>query len=86
MLRRVRRTRKIIEGKVRNCGSSANVSVDDRPNVYILLLDAVSSLQAKRSLPRTLAYLKTELDAVQMEFMNKVGKNSRPNGFSLFFG
>ncbi|KAK6031402.1 hypothetical protein OSTOST_02447 [Ostertagia ostertagi] len=42
--------------------------------------------RARRSLPKTVAYLKAELGAVQMEFLNKVAQNSRPNGFALFFG
>ncbi|VDO64206.1 unnamed protein product [Haemonchus placei] len=41
---------------------------------------------SKRALPETLAYLKTELQAVQMEFYNKVAHNSKPNAFPLFFG
>ncbi|RCN36453.1 hypothetical protein ANCCAN_17653 [Ancylostoma caninum] len=61
-------------------------TVDNRPNLYILLLDSVSSFMAKRALPLSLAYLKEELNAVQMEFLNKVGYNTRPNAFPLFFG
>ncbi|XGW07771.1 hypothetical protein V3C99_010709 [Haemonchus contortus] len=61
-------------------------SVDSRPHVYILILDSVSSAMAKRALPETLAYLKTELQAVQMEFYDKVAHNSKPNAFPLFFG
>ncbi|KAL6736357.1 hypothetical protein Aduo_006720 [Ancylostoma duodenale] len=61
-------------------------TVDKRPNLYILLLDSVSSFMAKRALPLSLAYLKEELGAVQMEFLNKVGYNTRPNAFPLFFG
>ncbi|KAK5970380.1 hypothetical protein GCK32_015218, partial [Trichostrongylus colubriformis] len=38
------------------------------------------------SLPQSLAYLKAEHGAVQMEFLNKLGINSRPNAFALFFG
>ncbi|ETN85378.1 hypothetical protein NECAME_06401 [Necator americanus] len=56
------------------------------PNVYILLLDSVSTFMVKRSLPRTLDFLKTKMDAVQMEFLNKVADNSRPNGFPMAFG
>ncbi|KAK6052477.1 hypothetical protein COOONC_10020 [Cooperia oncophora] len=65
---------------------SQKLQDDERPHVYILLLDSVSSFMAKRSLPKTLQYLKTELDAVQMEFLNKVAHNSRPNAFPLFLG
>ncbi|XGW07772.1 hypothetical protein V3C99_010710 [Haemonchus contortus] len=61
-------------------------AVDDRPHVYIVILDAVSSFMAKRSLPHTLAYLKMEHGAIQMEFLNKLGYNSRPNAIALFFG
>ncbi|KAL6729464.1 hypothetical protein Aduo_000514 [Ancylostoma duodenale] len=56
------------------------------PNVYLLILDSVSNFMAKRSLPKTLAFLKEEMDAVEMEFLNKVGDNSRPNGFPMVFG
>ncbi|VDO39336.1 unnamed protein product, partial [Haemonchus placei] len=38
------------------------------------------------SLPHTLAYLKMEHGAIQMEFLNKLGYNSRPNAIALFFG
>ncbi|KAK6054952.1 hypothetical protein COOONC_07543 [Cooperia oncophora] len=40
----------------------------------------------KRSLPRTLKFLKEEMGAVQMEFLNKVGGDSRSNWFPLLFG
>lgn len=65
---------------------SSSTKKDLLPNVYILILDSVSNFMAKRSLPKTLEYLKEEHGAVQMEFLNKVGDNSRPNGFPLVFG
>ncbi|KAJ1345603.1 hypothetical protein KIN20_000176 [Parelaphostrongylus tenuis] len=40
---------------------------------------------AKRSLPKTIAHLKS-IGGVQMEFLNKVGDNSKANGFPLVFG
>ncbi|WKX98683.1 hypothetical protein Q1695_013958 [Nippostrongylus brasiliensis] len=55
-------------------------------DVYIIIIDSASSLMMKRSFPRTLEYLKSSMGAVQMEFLNKVGDNSRPNGFPLTFG
>ncbi|EYC09350.1 hypothetical protein Y032_0061g3293 [Ancylostoma ceylanicum] len=57
-----------------------------RHDVYILIVDSTSSFMAKRSWPKTLKYLKEQMGAVQMEFLNKVGDNSRPNGFPLAFG
>ncbi|RCN44465.1 hypothetical protein ANCCAN_09532 [Ancylostoma caninum] len=57
-----------------------------RHDVYILIIDSTSSFMAKRSWPKTLKYLKEQVEAVQMEFLNKVGDNSRPNGFPLAFG
>ncbi|KAK6738571.1 hypothetical protein RB195_020589 [Necator americanus] len=65
---------------------SQNSSSDHRPNLYVILIDSVSSFMAKRALPRTIEFLKSEFDAVQMEFLNKVGSNTRPNAFPLFFG
>ncbi|WKX96940.1 hypothetical protein Q1695_012969 [Nippostrongylus brasiliensis] len=59
---------------------------DDRPHFYVVVLDSVSSSMIKRSLPRTLKYLEARLNAVQMEFLNKVGFNSRPNAFPMAFG
>ncbi|KAK6028368.1 hypothetical protein OSTOST_05585, partial [Ostertagia ostertagi] len=55
-------------------------------DVYIIILDSVSTFMAKRSLTRTINYLEEKIGAVQMEFLNKVGDNSRPNGFALAFG
>ncbi|VDO27670.1 unnamed protein product [Haemonchus placei] len=40
----------------------------------------------QKSLPKTLEYLQETMGGVQMEFLNKVGDNSRPNGFPLAFG
>ncbi|VDL79213.1 unnamed protein product [Nippostrongylus brasiliensis] len=59
---------------------------DDRSHFYVVVLDSVSSSMIKRSLPRTLKYLEARLNAVQMEFLNKVGFNSRPNAFPMAFG
>ncbi|KAJ1365610.1 hypothetical protein KIN20_025990 [Parelaphostrongylus tenuis] len=65
-----------------NFRDSLNVS---KPNVYIFIIDSVSSFMIKRSCPKTLEYLKN-MGGVQMEFLNKVGDNSRPNGFAFAFG
>ncbi|KAK6027640.1 hypothetical protein OSTOST_06328, partial [Ostertagia ostertagi] len=56
------------------------------PDVYILIIDSASSFMIKRSLPKTIEYLRETVGGVQMEFLNKVGDNSRPNGFPLAFG
>nr|CDJ95572.1 Protein of unknown function DUF229 domain containing protein [Haemonchus contortus] len=57
-----------------------------KPDVYVLIIDSASSFMVKRSLPKTLEYLRETMGGVQMEFLNKVGDNSRPNGFPLAFG
>ncbi|KJH46527.1 hypothetical protein DICVIV_07395 [Dictyocaulus viviparus] len=57
----------------------------NKPDVYLLILDSVSSFMAKRSLPKTIEYLKS-IGGIQIEFLNKIGYNSRPNGFPLVFG
>ncbi|PIO75888.1 hypothetical protein TELCIR_02048 [Teladorsagia circumcincta] len=45
-----------------------------------------TQINEQQSLPKTINYLKEFVGGVQMEFLNKVGDNSRPNGFPLAFG
>ncbi|VDO20826.1 unnamed protein product [Haemonchus placei] len=47
------------------------------PNVYMIVIDSTSTFMVKRSLPKTLRFLKNHLGAVQMDFLNKVGDNSK---------
>ncbi|PIC50951.1 hypothetical protein B9Z55_001651 [Caenorhabditis nigoni] len=58
----------------------------DPPSVFVFLFDSMSFGSAKRSFPKTLSLLSSRLDSVEFPFVNKVGENSMPNGFSLWFG
>ncbi|WKY11169.1 hypothetical protein Q1695_003037 [Nippostrongylus brasiliensis] len=57
-----------------------------RPDVYIIVIDSMSSSMGKRSLPKTVKLLKEEMGGILMEFFNKIGQNSKPNGFAFIFG
>ncbi|CAI2347626.1 unnamed protein product [Caenorhabditis sp. 36 PRJEB53466] len=56
------------------------------PNVFVFLMDSMSTGMARRDLPRTLSILRDRLDAVEFPFVNKVGENSKPNAFAIWFG
>ncbi|KAH7725879.1 Protein R03G8.3 [Aphelenchoides avenae] len=56
------------------------------PDVHILVLDSVSSPQLMRSMPKSLRFLEEQLDAINFRYLNKVGHNSRPNSYPMFFG
>uniref|UniRef100_A0A8R1HMR6 Uncharacterized protein n=1 Tax=Caenorhabditis japonica TaxID=281687 RepID=A0A8R1HMR6_CAEJA len=56
------------------------------PNVFVFLVDSLSRGAAKRSLPKTLQFLSNTLKSVEFPFINKVGENSQPNAFALWFG
>ncbi|CAD5232440.1 unnamed protein product [Bursaphelenchus xylophilus] len=47
-------------------------------NVYIILIDSVSTSHLKRALPKTKQYLEDKFQATIFEYLNKVGLNSRP--------
>ncbi|GMT08962.1 hypothetical protein PFISCL1PPCAC_259, partial [Pristionchus fissidentatus] len=76
----------------RNQKDKKNVSDDKstlgeaKPSVYIYLVDSVSHAHAKRAFPQTLDFIKRKFDAEEMPFLNKVGDNSRPNGFAFLTG
>ncbi|KAI6189374.1 hypothetical protein M3Y97_00001100 [Aphelenchoides bicaudatus] len=52
-------------------------------DVHMIILDSVSMSQGFRSLPMTIHFLRNEMDAVPMPYLNKVGVNSRPNGYAF---
>ncbi|KIH50521.1 hypothetical protein ANCDUO_19400 [Ancylostoma duodenale] len=56
-----------------------------QPDVYLIIIDSVSSFMAKRSLPKTIKFIQDEMQGTLMEFLNKIGVNSKPNGFPLVF-
>ncbi|KAI6237923.1 hypothetical protein M3Y95_00315900 [Aphelenchoides besseyi] len=56
------------------------------PDVHMIVLDSVSMSQFFRSMPMTLHFLRTEMDAVIFPYANKVGLNSRPNAYGFMIG
>ncbi|EGT53873.1 hypothetical protein CAEBREN_14966 [Caenorhabditis brenneri] len=56
------------------------------PNVFIFTIDSMNTGMARRFLPKFLSYFESELKGVEFPFVNKVGENSQPNGFPLWFG
>ncbi|GMS93764.1 hypothetical protein PENTCL1PPCAC_15939, partial [Pristionchus entomophagus] len=60
--------------------------IDEKPSVFIFVLDSVANSQALRSLPKTASILKHEFGAVNLRHVNKAGENSHPNGIALFIG
>ncbi|CAO4378178.1 unnamed protein product [Caenorhabditis nigoni] len=56
------------------------------PNVIVFTIDSMSTGMAKRSLPKFLPYFQSKFSAIEFPFVNKVGENTQPNGFPLWFG
>lgn len=56
------------------------------PDVHILLFDSVSTTQFIRSMSASLNVLKDEMEGIIFPHSNKVGLNSRPNGYALLLG
>ncbi|KAF1768501.1 hypothetical protein GCK72_000313 [Caenorhabditis remanei] len=59
---------------------------ENPPNVFVFLVDSLSTGAAKRSLPKTLSTLSSRLEAVEFPFVNKIGENSSANKMVLWFG
>ncbi|PIC36808.1 hypothetical protein B9Z55_015669 [Caenorhabditis nigoni] len=59
---------------------------EEKPNVLVYLVDSMSAGMAKRSLFKTLEFLKTRFESVEFPFLSQVGLNSKPNGLALWFG
>ena len=55
-------------------------------HVLVLGLDSVSRLNAHRQFPKTMAYLKTKQNIVELFGYNKIGVNSAPNQIPLLTG
>ncbi|CAJ0593480.1 unnamed protein product [Cylicocyclus nassatus] len=73
--------------QIREINSKIDESFDKNlPDVYVLVLDSVSTSMAKRALPKTLDFLQRKMKAVQFPILNKVGGNSHSNAFPLMFG
>lgn len=58
----------------------------ERTNVLVLGVDSVSYLNAYRHLRKSLAYVRTELQPVELRGYVKVGDNSFPNQNPLIDG
>ncbi|GMR40942.1 hypothetical protein PMAYCL1PPCAC_11137, partial [Pristionchus mayeri] len=66
--------------------SEKEEDVDEKPSVFIFVLDSVANSQAIRSLPKTISLMEHEFDSVNLRHVNKVGENSHPNGIAFLIG
>ncbi|EYB95978.1 hypothetical protein Y032_0154g2970 [Ancylostoma ceylanicum] len=82
-------TKKFIHMRIEEKKSHENGTVLSRekhPDVHVIVLDSVASTQFIRALPRTVNFLLNGMDAIVFRKFNKVGYNSRPNGFASLVG
>ncbi|CAD5205416.1 unnamed protein product [Bursaphelenchus okinawaensis] len=56
------------------------------PDVHILVFDSVAHTQFIRSMTTTMHVLRDEMEAIAFPYVNKIGINSRPNGYAMLFG
>ncbi|XP_022700710.1 uncharacterized protein LOC111267030 isoform X1 [Varroa jacobsoni] len=76
-----------IESKGVQVSREANVGGgNSRTNVLVLGIDSVSYLNAYRHLRQSLAYIRTQLDSIELKGYVKVGDNSFPNQNPLING
>ncbi|GMR43299.1 hypothetical protein PMAYCL1PPCAC_13494, partial [Pristionchus mayeri] len=60
--------------------------INNPPSVYMIVIDSMGASHGRRVFNRTQSFLKQEFGAVEMEHVNKVGLNSRPNGLAMLLG
>ncbi|GMS88331.1 hypothetical protein PENTCL1PPCAC_10506, partial [Pristionchus entomophagus] len=60
--------------------------VKSAQSVYILVIDSLGASHARRVFPETIKFMQDNFGAVDLKYMNKIGENSRPNGFAFLTG
>uniref|UniRef100_A0A0K0F142 Sulfatase domain-containing protein n=1 Tax=Strongyloides venezuelensis TaxID=75913 RepID=A0A0K0F142_STRVS len=54
-----------------------------RYDVHIYVIDSLSYYHALRALPKTRNFLKEKYNGIEMEYLNVIGDNSRPNAYGF---
>uniref|UniRef100_A0A0N5CE31 DUF1919 domain-containing protein n=1 Tax=Strongyloides papillosus TaxID=174720 RepID=A0A0N5CE31_STREA len=54
-----------------------------RYDVHVYVIDSLSYYHALRALPKTRKFLKEKFNGVEMEYLNVIGGNSRPNAYGF---
>ncbi|ULT97527.1 hypothetical protein L3Y34_005386 [Caenorhabditis briggsae] len=63
-----------------------SIEKSEHPDVFVFVMDSLASGMAKRSLPKTLEFMKTKLQAVDFPYLSQVGTRSQVNAVPLWFG
>ncbi|KAK5965364.1 hypothetical protein GCK32_003375 [Trichostrongylus colubriformis] len=63
-----------------------HINAQRNPDVMLMVIDSAASTQVIRALPRTVNFLVNGMKAIEFRKFNRVGSNSRANGFPALIG